>query len=78
MKVGKWKMEVGKWKMEIGNAKLESGKWKSENGKWKSETRSGMAPLGHGSIPYSFKFSWHNIFVINPLSRFFPRKLTLK
>ena len=37
--------------MENGSCNVENGsvKWKMEVGKWKSETRSGMAPIGHGT-----------------------------
>ena len=37
--------------MKNGSCNVENGsvKWKMEVGKWKSETRSGMAPIGHGT-----------------------------
>ena len=33
----------------VANVENGSVKWKMEVGKWKSETRSGMAPIGHGT-----------------------------
>ena len=36
--------------MENGNWRVRE--WKTEIGKWKSETRSGMAPIGHGTVVY--------------------------
>ena len=52
-------------RLEIGKWKLESGKWKPESGKWKSETRSGMAPLGHGTSALAAqrnKYFWPELY----------------